>query len=58
MRYVTTPTFLEHLGLSSLDDLPPLAALVPSGPLPPEPAPGAYRQARRELGTAPEVDPQ
>jgi segregation and condensation protein B len=59
MRYGTSPSFLEHLGLAGLEDLPPLPALVPGGPLPPEPAPGAYRQARRELGTPTgEADPR
>jgi len=47
--YGTTPDFLERLGLRSVDELPPLPALAPRGPLPPEPDPGAYRAARREL---------
>lgn len=47
--YGTTPDFLERLGLRSVDELPPLPALTPRGPLPPEPDPGAYRAARREL---------
>ena len=29
--YGTTPTFLERLGLGSLDELPPLAPYLPSG---------------------------
>lgn len=59
LLYGTTPAFLERLGLSSLDDLPPLPALSPAGPLPKEPAPGQYKAARREIdafGGAP-VDP-
>ena len=27
--YATTPLFLERMGLASLDELPPLAPLVP-----------------------------
>jgi segregation and condensation protein B len=49
LLYGTTPAFLERLGLSSLDDLPRLPALSPTGPLPEEPAPGGYKTARREL---------
>lgn len=49
LLYGTTPAFLERLGLRALDDLPPLPSLDPGGPPPPEPAPGGYRAARREL---------
>lgn len=49
LLYGTTLAFLERLGLSSLDDLPSLPALSPTGPLPEEPAPGRYKAARREL---------
>jgi segregation and condensation protein B len=49
LLYGTTPAFLERLGLSSLEDLPPLPGLSPPGPLPEEPAPGGYKAARREL---------
>lgn len=49
LLYGTTSAFLERLGLSSLDDLPPLPDLSPAGPLPDEPAPGRYKAARREL---------
>jgi segregation and condensation protein B len=55
LLYGTTPTFLERLGLSSLDDLPPLPALSPAGPLPEEPALGGYKAARRELDALGEV---
>ncbi len=49
LLYGTTTAFLERLGLSSVDELPPLPALTPAGPLPEEPAPGGYRAARRAL---------
>ncbi|MGH8896028.1 MAG: SMC-Scp complex subunit ScpB [Egibacteraceae bacterium] len=49
LLYGTTSAFLERLGLLSLDDLPPLPALTPAGPLPEEPAPGGYKAARREM---------
>jgi segregation and condensation protein B len=49
LLYGTTSAFLERLGLSSLDELPPLPDLHPGGPLPEEPAPGQYKAARREL---------
>jgi segregation and condensation protein B len=49
LLYGTTPEFLERLGLNSLEELAPLPALTPRGPLPPEPALGAYRAARREV---------
>lgn len=50
LLYGTTVTFLERLGLGSLEELPPLPSLSPAGPLPPEPPPGQYKAARRELG--------
>lgn len=49
LLYGTTATFLEQLGLSSLDQLPALPSFTPGGPLPPEPPPGGYKAARREL---------
>lgn len=49
LLYGTTAAFLERLGLGSVEDLPPLPSLAPDGPLPPEPAPGQYKAARREL---------
>jgi segregation and condensation protein B len=49
LLYGTTSKFLEQLGLDAVEDLPPLPALTPGGPPPPEPAPGGYKAARREL---------
>lgn len=49
LLYGTTPMFLERLGLAGVEDLPPLPTFVPGGPPPPEPAPGGYRSARREV---------
>lgn len=49
LLYATTATFLEQLGLASLDELPALPELDPPGPLPDEPEVGGYRAARREL---------
>lgn len=56
LLYGTTASFLERLGLGSLDDLPPLPELQPGGPLPPEPAPGGYKVARRELDALARAD--
>ncbi|HWH32687.1 MAG TPA: SMC-Scp complex subunit ScpB [Egibacteraceae bacterium] len=49
LLYATTASFLERLGLSSLDELPKLPELAPAGPPPEEPPPGGYKAARREL---------
>ena len=49
LLYGTTPRFLEQLGLDSVEELPPLPSMSPQGPPPPEPAPGEYKSARREL---------
>lgn len=49
LLYATTSRLLEQLGLDSLSELPPLPSLGPEGPLPPEPAPGGYKAARRAL---------
>jgi len=49
LLYGTSATFMERLGLASLDELPPLPDLAPPGPPPEEPAPGGYKAARREL---------
>lgn len=48
LLYGTAPSFLERVGLSGLSELPPLPDLTPRGPLPDEPAPGAYKAARRD----------
>jgi segregation and condensation protein B len=48
--YGTTITFLEQLGIGSIDDLPSLGVFAPPGPPPDEPPLGAYRAARRTLG--------
>jgi segregation and condensation protein B len=49
LLYTTTSTFLERLGLRSVEELPRLPELAPPGPPPEEPAPGGYKAARREL---------
>ncbi|CAN5287443.1 hypothetical protein BH23ACT9_BH23ACT9_31130 [soil metagenome] len=49
LLYGTTSSFLEKLGLDSLDELPALPDLSPGGPPPPEPAPGGYKAARKEM---------
>ena len=59
LLYGTSPSFLEKLGLDDLAQLPPLPSLVPEGPPPPEPAPGGYKAARKELvalGNEPEAE--
>ena len=50
--YATTTTFLEQLGIGSVDDLPALGVFAPPGPPPDEPAAGDYRAARRTLARA------
>lgn len=50
LLYGTTGAFLEQLGLRSLDELPPLPDFDPGGEPPPEPDPGGYKAARREVG--------
>jgi segregation and condensation protein B len=58
LLYGTTAKLLEQLGLDGIDELPGLPTLAPGGPLPPEPAIGMYKAARRELdalATAPEA---
>jgi len=47
--YGTTTTFLERLGLDSLDELPPLTDYLPEAPAPDEPDLGALRDVRRRL---------
>lgn len=49
LLYGTSATFMERLGLASLEDLPALPELSPPGPPPEEPPPGGYKAARREL---------
>jgi segregation and condensation protein B len=49
LLYGTTTAFLERLGLNDLAELPPLPSHTPRGPLPAEPAPEGYREARRAL---------
>lgn len=49
LLYGTSAGFLERMGLTSLDELAPLPTHSPPGPPPPEPAPGGYKAARREL---------
>jgi len=46
--YGTTPQFLEHLGLDSLDDLPPLGEFVPN--------PDAVEAMERRLRVVPDTD--
>ncbi len=49
LLYGTTSAFMEKLGLDSLQQLPALPDLSPQGPAPPEPAPGGYKAARKEM---------
>jgi segregation and condensation protein B len=51
LLYGTTVAFLERLGLSDPSELPLLPELTPAGPLPAEPEPGGYREARRALAS-------
>ncbi len=56
LLYGTSARLLEQLGLSALDELPPLPSLSPDGPIPPEPPPGGYKSARRELDALAHAD--
>lgn len=57
LLYGTTVDLLERLGLDSIEQLPPLAALDPPAPAPAEPPMGGYVQARRQLdGDAEAID--
>lgn len=49
LLYGTTTLVLEQLGLDDLSQLPPLVDFEADGPVPPEPPPGGYKAARREL---------
>ncbi len=49
LLYGTTSAFMEKLGLDELSQLPALPDLSPQGPPPPEPAPGGYKAARKEM---------
>lgn len=47
--YGTTTEFLEKVGLSGLDDLPPLTDFLVENPAPDEPTPDQLKAARRRL---------
>ncbi len=49
--YGTTTTFLERLGIDSLDDLPALTDFLPEAPAPDEPELGALKDVRRRLAS-------
>jgi segregation and condensation protein B len=54
--YGTTPTFLERLGLDTLDELPPLTEFLPEAPAPDEPELGALREVRRRLAAGGDLE--
>jgi segregation and condensation protein B len=54
--YGTTSTFLERLGISSLEELPSLAEFLADAPAPDEPAPDTLREVRRRLKAGGELD--
>ncbi len=53
--YGTTTTFLERIGVASLDDLPPLTEFLPEAPAPDEPDLGSLREVRRRLAAGGEL---
>lgn len=57
LLYGTTTAFLEQLGLPDLSALPPLPSLDPDRPVPDEPPPDGYREARRLLDPVEFEDP-
>jgi segregation and condensation protein B len=54
--YGTTTTFLERLGLDSLDELPPLTEFLPEAPAPDEPELGALKEVRRRLAAGGDLE--
>ena len=53
--YGTTTEFLEKVGLSGLDDLPPLTDFLVENPAPDEPTPDQLKAARRRLQEGREI---
>lgn len=51
VRYGTTTTFLERLGLGSLEELPPLTEFLPEAPAPDEPELGSLKEVRKRLAS-------
>ena len=51
VRYGTTTTFLERLGLGSLDELPALTEFLPEAPAPDEPELGSLKEVRKRLAS-------
>lgn len=47
--YGTTTSFLEQVGLDTLEELPPLTDYLPEAPAPDEPELGALKEIRRRL---------
>ena len=54
--YGTTTTFLERLGLDTLDDLPPLTEFLPEHGAPDEPELGRLGEVRKRLAAGGELD--
>ncbi len=53
--YGTTTEFLEKVGLTGLDDLPPLTDFLVENPAPDEPTPDQLKEARRRLKSGREL---
>ncbi|MDX1510237.1 MAG: SMC-Scp complex subunit ScpB [Nitriliruptorales bacterium] len=53
--FATTPLFLEKVGISTLDDLPPLTEWLPEEAAPDEPAVGELRSARTRVAAGEEL---
>jgi segregation and condensation protein B len=53
--YGTTTTFLERLGLGSVDELPDLTGFLPEAPAPDEPELGALKEVRKRLAAGDEL---
>ena len=53
----TTPLLLERLGLSSLEELPPLTEFLPEAPAPDEPELDAFKEIRRRLAAGGQLPP-
>ena len=53
--YGTTTEFLEKVGLTALDDLPPLTEYLVENPAPDEPTPDQLKAARRRLQEGREI---
>lgn len=58
LLYGTTPEFLRHYGLRSLEDMPPIDSFAPDAGVAPQEAPAEASYARAQSEPEPESQPQ